>query len=218
MALFDFVKDIAGIAGAATGVAGMLGLGRDSGSKETRRLAQRQAAITEALADPNSPMFQQARQQAMEQSRTAQLQALRDYMTAQQRQARRFSRQGNVSMYAMNPRRDEAISRQLASMGQNEAARADVAARQQLAGAAQGFGSAAQGMGYASEIGRRQNVARMSGLIGGLERFGELASRLPGTINRTAQTFGFEPPVQSQAMPQQPAPPAQTMQRYTGFR
>ena len=116
MALFDFVKDIAGIAGAATGVAGMLGLGRDSGSKETRRLAQRQAAIAEALADPNSPMFQQARQQAMEQSRTAQLQALRDYMTAQQRQARRFSRQGNVSMYAMNPRRDEAISRQLASM------------------------------------------------------------------------------------------------------
>ena len=217
MALFDFVKDIAGIAGAATGVAGMLGLGRDSGSKETRRLAQRQAAITEALADPNSPMFQQARQQAMEQSRTAQLQALRDYMTAQQRQARRFSRQGNVSMYAMNPRRDEAISRQLASMGQNEAARADVAARQQLAGAAQGFGSAAQGMGYASEIGRRQNVARMSGLIGGLEGFGELASRLPGTINRTAQTFGFEPPVQSQAMPQQPSPPAKTMQRFTRF-
>ena len=217
MALFDFVKDIAGIAGAATGVAGMLGLGLDSGSKETRRLAQRQAAITEALADPNSPMFQQARQQAMEQSRTAQLQALRDYMTAQQRQARRFSRQGNVSMYAMNPRRDEAISRQLASMGQNEAARADVAARQQLAGAAQGFGSAAQGMGYASEIGRRQNVARMSGLIGGLEGFGELASRLPGTINRTAQTFGFEPPVQSQAMPQQPSPPAKTMQRFTRF-
>lgn len=217
MALFDFVKDIAGIAGAATGVAGLLGLGRDGGSKETRRLAQRQAAIAEALADPNSPMFQQARQQAMEQSRTAQLQALRDYMTAQQRQARRFAGQGNVSTYAMNPRRDEAIARQLAAMGQNETARADAAARQQLLGASQGFGSAAQGMGYASELGRRRDVARMSGLIGGLEGIGELATRLPGAINRSAQAFGFESPIQSQSMPQQ-APPSQTMQRFSGFR
>ena len=212
MALFDFVKDIAGIAGAATGVAGMLGLGRDSGSKETRRLAQRQAAIAEALADPNSPMFQQARQQAMEQSRTAQLQALRDYMTAQQRQARRFARQGNVSMYAMNPRRDEAIARQLAAMGQNETARADAAARQQLAGGLGAGTEALKGLGYSGARQRQTAENRLLAFPSILEGVERIAGRLP--------QFGqpMESPVQSQSAPQQPATPAQTMQRFTGFR
>jgi hypothetical protein len=212
MALFDFVKDIAGIGAAGASIAGMLGLTGGGTDKAVRRVANRQAAIAEALADPNSPMFQQARQQAMEQSRTAQLQALRDYMTAQQRQARRFSRQGNVSMYAMNPRRDEAISRQLAAMGQNETARADAAARQQLAGGLGAGTEALRGLGYSGESQRQTAKNRLVAFPSILEGVERIAGRLP--------QFGqpMESPVQSQSAPQQPATPAQTTQRFMGFR
>ena len=212
MALFDIIKDIAGIGAAGASISGMLGLTGGGTDKAVRRVANRQAAIAEALADPNSPMFQQARQQAMEQSRTAQLQALRDYMTAQQRQARRFSRQGNVSMYAMNPRRDEAISRQLAAMGQNETARADAAARQQLAGGLGVGTEALRGLGYSGESQRQTAKNRLVAFPSILEGVERIAGRLP--------QFGqpMESPVQSQSAPQQPATPAQTMQRFMGFR
>ncbi len=144
---FGFLKDALGLAGAAVGVGSLFGMGRDKGSRQMNELASRQAAIAEALANPNSPMLQQARAQAMEQSRTAQLQALRDYMTQSQRQARRFQSGGRASFYAGSPRRDEAISRAMMQMGQNEAARADQAARAQLLGSAQAYGSALQGLG-----------------------------------------------------------------------
>lgn len=222
MALFDFIKDIAGLASAATGVAGMFGLGQGGASNATQQLAQRQASIAEALANPSSPMFQQARQQAMEQSRTAQLQALRDYMTAQQRQARRFAGQGGAtSVYAMNPRRDEAIARQLAAMGQNEQARADAAARAQLTGAAQSYGSAAQGMANAAALGQQQRTARLAGLIGGLEGLGEIATGLPKAYARGMAAF--ESPVQSMNQPTITSMaagqvPAQTMYQFKGFR
>lgn len=212
MALFDIIKDIAGIGAAGASIAGALGLTGGGTDKAVRRVANRQAAIAEALADPNSPMFQQARQQAMEQSRTAQLQALRDYMTAQQRQARRFARQGNVSMYAMNPRRDEAISRQLAAMGQNETARADAAARQQLAGGLGAGTEALKGLGSSGSLQRQTAQNRLLAFPSILEGVERIAGRLP--------QFGqpMESPVQSQSAPQQPATPAQTMQRFTGFR
>lgn len=197
MALFDIIKDIAGLGATAASIGSVLGLAGSGQNKAITQAAARQAAIAEALANPSSPMFQQARQQAMEQSRTAQLQALRDYMTAQQRQARRFAGQGGAtSVYAMNPRRDEAIARQLAAMGQNEQARADAAARAQLTGAVSAGQAAMQGLGFAQDSARKAMLNRALAIPSVLEGVEKVAARLP--------QFGqpFEAPVASQSQGQ----------------
>ena len=200
---FSFLRDALGLAAAAGSVAGMFGIGRDRGADRASALADRQAAIAEALADPNSPMFQQARAQAMEQSRTAQAQMLRDLVGQQARQARRFQAGGGAAFYARNPRRDEEISRQLMMMGQNEQARADQAARQQLTGSINAFGTAAQGAGSAAALRQQQRAAQLSGLVGGLYGAGEILGRLPqfgapvqgpvqGSVNEPRQRSLFE--------------------------
>lgn len=172
---FEFLRDALGLAGAAASVGSMFGLGGGGESKAMRQAAQRQAAIAEALANPQSPMFQQARQQAMEQSRTA----LRDYLDQQARQARRFQTGGGTSFYARNPRRDEAAARMITEMGQNEQAKADAAARAQLSGAAGAYGTAMQGYDVASRARQQQRAAQLSGLAGGLYGAGEILGRLP---------------------------------------
>jgi len=176
---FEFLRDALGLAGAAASVGSMFGLGGGGESKAIRQAAQRQAAIAEALANPQSPMFQQARQQAMEQSRTAQLQAMRDYLGQQARQARRFQAGGGTSFYARNPRRDEAAARMITEMGQNEQAKADAAARAQLSGAAGAYGTAMQGYDVANRARQQQRAAQLSGLAGGLYGAGEILGRLP---------------------------------------
>lgn len=176
---FEFLRDALGLAAAASAAGSMFGLGSGGESKATRQAAQRQAAIAEALANPQSPMFQQARQQAMEQSRTAQLQALGDYLGNQARQARRFQAGGGTSFYARNPRQDEAASRMVMQMGQNEQAKADAAARAQLTGAAGAYGTAMQGYDVAARARQQQRAAQLSGLIGGLYGTGEILGRLP---------------------------------------
>jgi hypothetical protein len=198
MMAFGFLKDALGLAGAAVGVGSLFGMGRDKGSRQMNELASRQAAIAEALANPNSPMLQQARAQAMEQSRTAQLQALRDYMTQSQRQARRFQSGGRASFYAGSPRRDEAISRAMMQMGQNEAARADQAARAQLLGSAQAYGSALQGLGGVADRRAGAREQRMIGLASGLAGLGELGGRVPKVFGQTSPVQGSvnEPPAQ----------------------
>lgn len=216
MALFDFIKDIAGLAGAATATASLFGLGRGGGERRASQLAARQADIAEALANPQSPLFQQARQQAMEQSRTAQLQSIRDFMTAQARQARRFGPGGSGTMMVSNPRRDEMIARQLAMMGQNEAARADTAARQQLSGSMQGLGSAAQLAGLTGALRQQQALNRMAGLAQGLYTLGGIAERLPGTVAAGQRVMGFDSPVQQSVNAPVFSVPAEGAQRYTG--
>lgn len=215
MALFDFIKDIAGIGAAGVGLAGALGMGRSREARQAAALAERQASLAEALANPQSPMFQQARQQAMEQSRMAQLQSIRDLMTAQARQARRFGPGGGGTMMVSNPRRDEAIARQVAMMGQNEAARADAAARQQLTGAMQGLGSAAQSMEGAGKLMNQQQVNRMLGLMAGLQGVGDIAGRLPGTLEAGRRVLGFEAPVQQSVNTPNYTMPENAAQRYT---
>jgi hypothetical protein len=198
MMAFGFLKDALGLAGAAVGVGSLFGMGRDKGSRQMNELASRQAAIAEALANPNSPMLQQARAQAMEQSRTAQLQALRDYMTQSQRQARRFQSGGRASFYAGSPRRDEAISRAMMQMGQNETARADQAARAQLLGSAQAYGSALQGLGGVADRRAGAQEQRMIGIASGLAGLGELSGRVPKVFGQTSPVQGNvnEPPAQ----------------------
>lgn len=197
---FSFLRDALGLAGSAAGVASMFGMGRGQADRRATQMAERQAALAEALADPNSPLFQQARQQAMEQSRTAQAQMLRDLMGQQARQARRFQAGGGTAFFARNPRRDEEISRRLMEMGQNEQAKADAAARSQLLGATQAFGAAGQGYGAAQQ----RQVARTQGLLGALYGAGELFGRVP-------QVFGQEAAQQSpvQGTVTQPQPPRQ---------
>lgn len=176
---FSFLRDALGLAGGAAAVGSMFGLGGGGESKATRQAAQRQAAIAEALANPQSPMFQQAREQAMEQNRTAQAQMLRDLMGQQARQARRFQAGGGTAFFARNPRRDEEISRRLMEMGQNEQARADAAARAQLSGAAGAYGTAMQGYDVSARARQQQRAAQLSGLVGGLYGAGEILGRLP---------------------------------------
>ena len=217
MALFDFIKDIAGIGAAGIGLTGALGMGRSREARQAAALAERQASLAEALANPQSPMFQQARQQAMDQSRMAQLQSLRDFMTAQARQARRFGPSGRGAMMVSSPRRDEALARQLALMGQNEAARADAAARQQLSGAMQGLGAAAQSMEGAGKLANQQQVNRMLGLMAGLQGFGDVAGRLPKTLKAGREVLGFESPVQQSVNTPTYTMPEDGAQRYTAL-
>ena len=185
---FGFLKDALGLAGAAVGVGSLFGMGRDKGSRQMNELAGRQAAIAEALANPNSP----------EQSRTAQLQELRDYMNAAQRTARRFQSGGRASFYAGSPRRDEAIFRVLTEAGQNEAARASQAARNQLLQSAQGYGSALEGLSGVANRRAGAREQRMIGIASGLAGLGELAGRVPQVFGQTSPVQGSvnEPPAQ----------------------
>lgn len=215
MALFDFIKDIAGLGAAGVGLADALGMGRSREARQAAALAERQASLAEALANPQSPMFQQARQQAMEQSRMAQLQGLRDLMAAQARQARRFGPGGSGTMMVSNPRRDEAIAREVALMGQNEAARADAAARRQLNEAIQGFGTASKAMAGAGELMTGQQIERMRGLMAALQGVGDIAGKLPGTFSAGKQALGFESPVQQSVNTPSYTMPADAAQRYT---
>jgi len=210
---FGFLRDALGLAGAAGSVAALFGMGGGGADRQARQIANRQIALSEALADPNSPMFAQARQQAMEQSRTAQAQMLRDLLRQQARQARRFQAGGGTAFYARNPRRDEEISRQLMMMGQNEQARAEQAARQQLMGSMQGFGSAAQ----AAQMAQQQRLMRTQGILGGLYGAGELLGRVPGMFGQEPQqspvqgTVTQPPPVRQYTTGASPG-------QYTQFR
>lgn len=198
---FGFLRDALGLAGAAGSVAALFGMGGGGADRQARQIANRQIALSEALADPNSPMFAQARQQAMEQSRTAQAQMLRDLLGQQARQARRFQAGGGTAFYARNPRRDEEISRQLMMMGQNEQARADQAARQQLMGSMQGFGSAAQ----AAQMAQQQRLMRTQGILGGLFGAGESIARAQKLYEPTQQQSPVQGAVtESVSFPQRP--------------
>ena len=191
------VGDIAGILGAGAGIANLFGVGRDRGTERAMRAqAQRAAELSEALANPSSPLFQQMAGEQLQQQRTAELTALRDLANAQMRQARRFPQMaGTGAMFAGGPRQDEMLMRRLAQSSQNEQARANALARQQISSALSGVAPATQALGGEVERQRMQRGQMISGLLAvprllrGIEQEygGQTVSPVAGTINQPRQ-------------------------------
>lgn len=159
-----------GLAGAGASVANLFGMGRDRRTeKALRAQAERATQLSEALTNPNSPLFQSMAADALQQQRTARLQGISDYIREQERRARRFpASSGNVSAYATNPRRDEAIARALMMAGQNEQAQANQQARQTISGGLQALGGSMQALGTAGNVQAQNRLARQVGIPSGL--------------------------------------------------
>lgn len=176
--------DILGIAGAGASVANLFGLGRDRGTERAMRAqAQRAAELSEALANPNSPLARQMASEQMQLSRTERLAALRDLANQQMRSARRFPQGGGVTAaYATSPRRDEMIARLLTSEGQNEQVRAQQMARAQIS---QALGATAPAISTLGEELKR-GAARRQDIISGLRGAGQFARGI-------AQEYGTQP-------------------------
>jgi len=185
MGMFDFASDILGIAEAGAGIAGLFGRSKKSDfEKQNEQQSARANAISEALANPNSPMFQNLLQSHMQTSRDARLRSIRDFATAQTRQARRLP--NGSSFIARNPRRDEAMMRALMEGGQNEQARGEVAARADLMGQLTGQTQAANisrgGIPFAWE-GQQRRDSVLPGAFG--------AGRdLAGSLGRSWGSYG----------------------------
>jgi hypothetical protein len=138
---------------------------------------------------------------ALQQQRTARLQGISDFVREQERQARRFpSSSGNVSLFARNPRRDEAIARAMMMAGQNEQAQANQQARQTLAGGLSALGASTQALGQAGQMQAQNQLMRQvgvpSGLFGASRFLGEAAKTFaPGTQGQPVNPFvqGYNP-------------------------
>lgn len=189
MALFDFLapaQTALNLAGAGASVANLFGMGRNRATeKAVRAQAERAVQLSEALTNPNSPLFQQMSADALQQQRTARLQGISDFVREQERQARRFpSSSGNVSLFARNPRRDEAIARAMMMAGQNEQAEANQQARQTLAQGLGALGASTQALGIAGRAQAQNQLMRQvgvpSGLFGASRFLGEAAKTLGG--------------------------------------
>lgn len=195
------VRDVLGTAGAAASVAGAFGLGRDRRTeKALRAQAERATQLSEALTNPNSPLFQSMASDALQQQRTARLQGISDFVREQERQARRFpSSSGNAGFYARNPRRDEAIARAMMLAGQNEQAQANQQARQTIAGGLQALGGSMQALGTAGGLEAQNRLARQVGIPSGLFGAAQFLREIPGqkTTNKPPQAFlgGFRSPI-----------------------
>lgn len=194
------VRDVLGTAGAAASVAGAFGLGRDRRTeKALRAQAERATQLSEALTNPNSPLFQSMAADALQEQRTARLQGISDFVREQERQARRFPASSNVGIYARNPRRDEAIARAMMMAGQNEQAQANQQARQTLSA---GLGALGSSMGALEKAGRVQSEGQTARAIGlpsalfGAERMlGRVQSRFGGSSASPEPAYGLSPPV-----------------------
>ena len=175
--MFEFLTPVLGpaqtalgLAGAGASVANLFGMGRNRGTeKALRAQAERATQLSEALTNPNSPLFQSMASDALQQQRTARLQGISDFVREQERQARRFpSSSGNAGFYARNPRRDEAIARSLMLAGQNEQAQANQQARQTIAGGLQALGGSMQALGTAGGVEAQNRLMRQVGVPSGL--------------------------------------------------
>jgi hypothetical protein len=188
------VRDVLGTAGAAASVAGAFGLGRDRRTeKALRAQAERATQLSEALTNPNSPLFQSMAADALQEQRTARLQGISDFVREQERQARRFPASSNVGIYARNPRRDESIARALMLAGQNEQAQANQQARQTLSTGLSALGSSMSALGTAGRVQSEGQTARAIGLPSAL--FG--AERMLG---RVQSRFGEKPKEETQTL------------------
>lgn len=194
------VRDVLGAAGGVASVAGAFGLGRDRRTeKALRAQAERATQLSEALTNPNSPLFQSMASDALQQQRTARLQGISDFVREQERQARRFPASSNVGIYARNPRRDEAIARAMMLAGQNEQAQANQQARQTLSTGLSALGSSMNALGTAGRVQSEGQTARAIGLpsaLFGAERMlGRVQSRFGGSQTSPEPSYGLSPPV-----------------------
>lgn len=195
------VRDILGAAGGAASVAGAFGLGRDRRTeKALRAQAERATQLSEALTNPNSPLFQSMAADALQQQRAARLQGISDFVREQERQARRFpASSGNVGFYARNPRRDESIARAMMLAGQNEQAQANQQARQTLSTGLSALGASMGALGTAGRAQAEGQTARAIGLpsaLFGAERMlGRVQSRFGGSSPTPEPSYGLAPPV-----------------------
>lgn len=188
------VRDVLGAAGGVASVAGAFGLGRDRRTeKALRAQAERATQLSEALTNPNSPLFQSMASDALQQQRTARLQGISDFVREQERQARRFPASSNVGIYARNPRRDESIARAMMLAGQNEQAQANQQARQTLSAGLGALGSSMSALGTAGRVQSEGQTARAIGLPSAL--FG--AERMLG---RVQSRFGEKPREETQTL------------------
>jgi hypothetical protein len=188
------VRDVLGAAGGVASVAGAFGLGRDRRTeKALRAQAERATQLSEALTNPNSPLFQSMASDALQQQRTARLQGISDFVREQERQARRFPASSNVGIYARNPRRDESIARAMMLAGQNEQAQANQQARQTLSTGLSALGSSMNALGTAGRVQSEGQTARAIGLPSAL--FG--AERMLG---RVQSRFGEKPMEETQTL------------------
>lgn len=188
------VRDVLGAAGGVASVAGAFGLGRDRRTeKALRAQAERATQLSEALTNPNSPLFQSMASDALQQQRTARLQGISDFVREQERQARRFPASSNVGIYARNPRRDESIARAMMLAGQNEQAQANQQARQTLSTGLSALGSSMSALGTAGRVQSEGQTARAIGLPSAL--FG--AERMLG---RVQSRFGEKPMEETQTL------------------
>lgn len=197
--MFEFLapaQTALNLAGAGASVANLFGMGRNRGTeKALRAQAERATQLSEALTNPNSPLFQQMSADVLQQQRTARLQGISDFVREQERQARRFpSTAGNASFYARNPRRDEAIARAMMMAGQNEQAQANQQARQTLAGGLQALGMSTQALGVAGQSQAQNQLMRQVGVPSGL--FG--ASRFLGEAQKSLGGMGGSTPTSPQ--------------------
>ena len=205
--MFEFLTPVLGpaqtalgLAGAGASVANLFGMGRNRGTeKALRAQAERATQLSEALTNPNSPLFQSMAADALQEQRTARLQGISDFVREQERQARRFPASSNVGIYARNPRRDESIARAMMLAGQNEQAQANQQARQTLS---TGLGALGSSMGALEKAGRVQSEGQTARAIGlpsalfGAERMlGRVQSRFGGSSASPEPAYGLSPPV-----------------------
>jgi len=171
-----------GLAGAGASVANLFRMGRDRRTERALRAqAERATQLSEALTNPNSPLFQSMAADALQQQRTARLQGISDYIREQERQARRFpGSAGNASFYARNPRRDEAIARALMMAGQNEQAQANQQARQTISGGLTALGGSMQALGTAGGLEAQNRLMRQVGVPSGLFGAAQFLREIPG--------------------------------------
>jgi hypothetical protein len=105
-----------------------------------------------------------------------------------------------VSLFARNPRRDEAIARAMMMAGQNEQAQANQQARQTLAQGLGALGTSTQALGQAGQMQAQNQLMRQvgvpSGLFGASRFLGEAAKTFaPGTQGQPVNPFvqGYNP-------------------------
>jgi hypothetical protein len=204
MALFDFAKDILGVAQAGAGIAGLFKRQKTSPEQKALQASiERSQQLAGALSDPNSPMLRNLSDQKLEAMRTARAGTTREFLGAATRQARRFG--SGSSFYGRNPRRDEALTRALAMAGQDERLKADEAARGDIATALSGqnqSGALARSGIEPAWMQQQRKATILPGalgagadLAGALERMaggwgGGMAQPVPTTINDPNAGFG----------------------------
>jgi hypothetical protein len=174
--MFDFFSALNAAGNIGQGVAGVAGLftanKKPAGYDEMLQGQQRSNQLAAALADPNSPLFQQIAADEQAAGRDELTRTL-NQIRVQNRRATARSRNG---MILTPDRRDEALASALAKGTQDESVRARQRARQVISGALTGqigaTGAARQQVGMSDALSQRRNMNRTSGVQGAFDLLG----------------------------------------------